>query len=214
MDFLSKFDDLFKKIKQPEVAGDIEYVIVGLGNPEPKYDMTRHNIGFAAIDEISIQNNIKVNKVKHKGLVGVGAIAGKKVMLVKPQTYMNESGICLGEIMRYYKLNTEQFIVLYDDIDIDVGRLRVRPGGSSGTHNGMRSIIYHLKEDSFPRVRIGVGRPKTKDYNLANYVLGKFKEDELTTMGDVLVRAAAAVKEIIASDVNTAMNKYNAEGKR
>ena len=212
MDFLSKFDDLFKKIKQPEISGDIEFVIVGLGNPEPKYDMTRHNIGFIAVDEIAKQNNITINKIKHKGLVGVGAIAGKKVMLVKPQTYMNDSGICLGEIMRFYKLETKQFIVLYDDIDIDVGRIRVRRSGSSGTHNGMRSIIYHLKDNNFPRVRIGIGKPATKDYKLADYVLGKFRQEEYESMGDAVVRAANAVKEIISCDVDSAMNKYNAEG--
>ena len=132
-------------------------IIAGLGNPGREYENTKHNVGFLTIDILAEKYGIKVNKIKFKGLVGEGMIGGQKVLLVKPQTYMNLSGQCIREVMAFYKLDPEDLTVIYDDIDLPMGNLRIRKKGSAGTHNGMRSIIYDLQEDGFPRIRIGIG---------------------------------------------------------
>lgn len=183
------------------------FVIVGLGNPGKKFDETRHNVGFETIDLLAQRNNIKVNKLKHKALYGEGFWGGEKVLLVKPQTFMNLSGESVRDIMTFYKVEMENLIVIYDDIDIDVGTLRIRQKGSAGSHNGMRSIIYQLQSDLFPRIRIGVGRPEFGD--LANYVLGRFPKEEVTTMQEVVERAAKATESIVKDGVDKAMNMYN-----
>ena len=136
------------------------YVIAGLGNPGKKYENTRHNMGFITIDQLAEKHNIKVDKLKFKALVGEGRIAGQKVMLVKPQTYMNLSGESIREVMNFYKLEPENLIVIYDDIDIEAGTLRIRKFGSAGTHNGMKSVVYQLQSDRFPRIRLGIGSQK------------------------------------------------------
>jgi PTH1 family peptidyl-tRNA hydrolase len=136
------------------------YIIVGLGNPGKKYENTKHNIGFITLDLLAERNDIKINKIKHKALVGEGFISGLKVLLVKPQTFMNLSGNSVREVMEYYKEDIEKLIVVYDDVDIPMGRLRIRKKGSAGTHNGMKSIIYDLQDDGFPRVRIGIGKER------------------------------------------------------
>ena len=150
-------------------------VIVGLGNPGKKYENTRHNIGFAAIDYIAEKEGININTGKHKALVGSGYIDGVKVLLVKPQTFMNLSGESLRLIMDFYKLEPEDFLVIFDDIDLDVGRIRIRRKGSAGGHNGIKSIISHLGSMEFPRIKIGVGA-KPPGYDLADYVLGHFSK--------------------------------------
>ncbi|MCC5911231.1 MAG: aminoacyl-tRNA hydrolase [Clostridiaceae bacterium] len=183
------------------------FVIVGLGNPGKKFDETRHNVGFETIDLLAQRNNIKVNKLKHKALYGEGFWGGEKVLLVKPQTFMNLSGESVRDIMTFYKVEMENLIVIYDDIDIDVGTLRIRQKGSAGSHNGMRSIIYQLQSDLFPRIRIGVGRPEFGD--LANYVLGRFPKEEVATMQEVVERAAKATESIVKDGVDKAMNLYN-----
>ena len=186
-------------------------VIVGLGNPGKKYDNTRHNIGFITLDYLADKNDIKINKIKHKALVGEGHISGQKVLLVKPQTYMNLSGNSVREVMEYYKVEPEDLIVVYDDVDIPAGYLRIRKKGSAGTHNGMRSIIYDLQSDQFPRVRIGIGADRRM--GLANYVLGGFGKEEKKLMEDAVERAAKAVEAILKEGIDIAMGEYNIKPK-
>ncbi len=183
------------------------YIIVGLGNPGKKYENTRHNIGFIAIDYFAEKYNIKINKIKHKALMGEGTIGGEKVILVKPQTFMNLSGESIREVMSYYKVPIENLVVIYDDIDIDVGNVRIRKKGSAGTHNGMKSVIYQLKEDNFPRVRIGVG--KDEKIPLMNFVLSAFPKDEMKLLEDAVDRTSKILVSIIEENIDLAMNKYN-----
>ncbi len=185
------------------------YIIVGLGNPKKEYDNTRHNIGFDVIDKLAVQENISVLEKKHKALIGKGYVAGQKCILVKPQTYMNLSGESVRELIDYYKIDeTEELIVISDDISLDVGQLRIRKKGSAGGHNGLKNIILHLGHDGFSRVKMGVGE-KPKGYDLADYVLGHFSKDERVVMDKAVERAADAIRMIISEDVDTAMNEYN-----
>ncbi len=183
------------------------YIIVGLGNPGRKYENTRHNIGFITVDYLASKNNIKVNKIKHKALIGEGMIGGKKVMIVKPQTFMNLSGNSVREIMEYYKEENQNLIVIYDDIDIESGTIRMRKKGSAGTHNGMRSIIYDLMTDDFPRIRIGIGR--NENLQLSDYVLQNFSKEEKEVMENAVKSASAAVETWIINSIDSAMNEYN-----
>lgn len=184
------------------------YVIVGLGNPGNQYSATRHNVGFVTMDFMAERLSIKINKNKHKALIGECEISGEKVLLVKPQTFMNLSGESVLDIFEWYKLKPSQLIVIYDDIDLPVGKIRIRPAGSGGSHNGMKSIIHLLKNQDFTRIRIGVG--KQPDYmDLADYVLSKFKPEEVEPMEDSVRRAAFAVEEIIKNGLQNTMNKYN-----
>lgn len=184
------------------------FVIVGLGNPGDKFAQTKHNIGFITVDYLAEQHNIKINKNRHKALIGEGTIGGERVMLVKPQTFMNLSGQSVMDIVNFYKVPMENLIVIYDDIDLPVGKVRIRPSGSSGTHNGMRNIIYLLSKQNFPRVRIGVGKqPEYMD--LADYVMTRFSSEERPLMEEAVKSSALAVEEIIKSGINAAMNKYN-----
>lgn len=183
------------------------HVIVGLGNPGKKYDATRHNVGFETIDMLGKRNNIEVKKLKHKALCGEGIIGNKKVMLVKPQTFMNLSGQSLLDIVQFYKIDPKNLIVIYDDIDISPGSIRIRKKGSAGTHNGMRSIIYTLQTDQFPRIRIGVGKPEHGD--LVNHVIGRFSKEEIPTMIDAIERSSEAVETMVTDGIDLAMNRYN-----
>lgn len=185
------------------------YIIVGLGNPGKEYAHTRHNVGFETIDILADRMGIEVEEKKHKGLCGKGILAGQKVILLKPQTYMNLSGDSVSEMAQFYKIPPENIIVINDDISLDVGRIRVRPKGSAGGHNGLKSIIYRLNSDTFPRVKMGVGAPKHEDYDLADFVLGRFTKEEIPVMEDAIVKAEKAVAEIIKNGVQSAMNKYN-----
>ena len=185
------------------------YIIVGLGNPTKEYQNTRHNIGFDVIDKLADINNITVLEKKHKALVGKGIINGQKVILAKPQTYMNLSGESVRELVDYYKVDEEtELIVIYDDISLDVGQLRIRKKGSAGGHNGIKSIIQHLGHDVFPRIKMGVGE-KPKGYDLADYVLGHFSKEERVVMDKAAERAADAIRMMITEDADTAMNEYN-----
>lgn len=186
------------------------YVIVGLGNPGKDYRDTRHNIGFTTIDLIAKKNNIQVNKIKFKAVYGEGFIEGEKVILVKPQTYMNNSGISVKEIFSYFEFPIENLIVIVDDIDIDFASIRIKKKGSAGTHNGLKSIIYHLKRDDFPRLKIGVGK-KHPNQDLANFVLSRFSKDEIVDMEQATVNAVQAIEMIVTHDLNKAMNQYNAK---
>ena len=183
------------------------YIIVGLGNPGKQYENTRHNMGFLAVDLLAEKYNIEVNKVKFKALVGEGRIAGQKVLLVKPQTYMNLSGEAVRQAMDFYKIDPEELIVIYDDIDIPTGTFRIRKKGSPGTHNGMRNIFQHIQTNDFPRIRVGIGSGK-KD-NLAGYVTGGISKSEQELLADVLKNSADAAACIIEKGIDKAMNEYN-----
>ena len=182
------------------------FLIVGLGNPGKEYDGTRHNIGFAAVDYIADKYNIELNRIKFKGVFGEGFIEGKKVILLKPTTYMNLSGESIREVINFYKISNEEVIVIYDDISLEVGRLRIREKGSHGGHNGIKSIIANLGTDVFPRVKISVGAPKG---NLVSHVLGKFSEDEIEVLRETIKASSDAVSIIMKADIKEAMNKLN-----
>ena len=183
------------------------YIIVGLGNPGKQYENTRHNMGFLAVNLLAEKYNIDVNKIKFKALVGEGRIAGQKVLLVKPQTYMNLSGEAVRQAMDFYKIDPEELIVIYDDIDIPTGTFRIRKKGSPGTHNGMRNIFQHIQTNDFPRIRVGIGSGK-KD-NLAGYVTGGISKSEQEILADVLKSSADAAACIIEKGIDKAMNEYN-----
>lgn len=191
------------------VNGGNMYIIVGLGNPKKEYENTRHNIGFDVIDKLAEQEKISVLEKKHKALIGKGYVAGQKCILAKPQTYMNLSGESVRELIDYYKVDeTEELIVISDDISLDVGQLRIRKKGSAGGHNGLKNIIAHLGHDQFMRVKMGVGE-KPKGYDLADYVLGHFTKDERVLMDKAAERAADAIRMMISEDADTAMNEFN-----
>ena len=185
------------------------YIIVGLGNPKKEYDNTRHNIGFDVIDVLADKNRIGVSEKKHKALIGKGIIAGQKVVLVKPQTFMNLSGESVREVIDYYKMDEEsELIVISDDISLDVGQLRIRKKGSAGGHNGLKNIILHLGHDKFQRIKMGVGE-KPKNYDLADYVLGHFSKEERVVMDESVLDACKAIEMMINEDTDGAMNLYN-----
>ena len=184
------------------------YVVVGLGNPGKKYEGTRHNIGFDVLDYLSVKLDIPVNKIKHKALIGEGRMGTEKILLVKPQTYMNLSGESVMSILDYYNVPMENLIVVYDDIDTDPGKIRIRKKGSAGTHNGMRNIIFLSKDDNFPRVRIGIGRPNG-GRDLADYVIGRFSKEEAKAMIPVVKNAGDAIETMITDGVDLAMNRFN-----
>lgn len=185
------------------------YIIVGLGNPTREYNNTRHNIGFAAIDELAEANQISVVEKKHKAVIGKGYIEGQKVILAKPQTFMNLSGESVRAILDYYKADEKtELVVLYDDISLEPGKLRIRKKGSAGGHNGIKNIIAHLGHNEFQRIKIGVGE-KPKGYDLADYVLGHFKKEEQKIMEEALERVVQAVSCMITEDADAAMNRFN-----
>lgn len=184
------------------------HIIVGLGNPTREYTATRHNIGFDVITRISDDYNISLDMNKHKSLIGRGVIEGEKVVLAKPLTYMNLSGEAVRELKDFYKVSTEEIIIIYDDISLDVGQLRIRGKGSAGGHNGIKNIISHLGTDEFPRIKVGVG-DKPKGWDLADYVLGRFKEEEQEAIREILKKASQACACIINKDIETAMNNFN-----
>lgn len=183
-------------------------IIVGLGNPTREYVGTRHNVGFSVIYSMSDAYRISVDTKKHKALIGKGIIEGEKVILAMPQTYMNLSGESVRELMDFYKCDLSDLIVIYDDISLDVGKLRIRAKGSAGGHNGIKNIIAHLGTQDFARIRVGIGEKPAK-MDLADYVLGRFSKEEQPVIRESAKRACEAVKDIILRDVSYAMNKYN-----
>lgn len=184
------------------------HIIIGLGNPTEKYQATRHNIGWDAITRISDDYRIPMNLKKHKAICGSGYIEGEKVILAQPLTYMNLSGECVRELVDYYKVSPEDIIVIYDDISLDVGQLRIRKKGSAGGHNGIKSIIHHLGTMEFPRIKIGVG-DKPTGWDLADYVLSRFHGEEQENVREALKDASIACKTMITSGIEEAMNIYN-----
>lgn len=184
------------------------FVVAGLGNPGSKYVNTRHNVGFDTIDLLSERHGIKVSKLKHKALVGDGLIKNERVLLVKPQTYMNLSGESIRDLVEWFRVPIGKVILIYDDVDLPLGKVRIRPGGSSGTHNGMRSVIYQLNSDEFPRIRIGIDRAP-EGWELADYVLGKFSPEEKKIINESISKAADAASAIVNSGIDAAMNLFN-----
>lgn len=182
------------------------FLIVGLGNPGKEYEDTRHNIGFKVIDNIAKEYNIQINRQKFKGIYGDGFIDGEKVILLKPTTYMNLSGESVRELVDFYNIDSDDILVIYDDISLEIGTLRIREKGSAGGHNGIKSIIAHLGSDVFSRIKVGVGQP---DGDLIKYVLGKFTKEDVAVLSESIDAATKATREIIKSDVKTAMNQFN-----
>ena len=186
------------------------YIIAGLGNPTREYEKTRHNVGFDTIDVLADKLNTSVDEKKFKGLYGRGIIAGEKVILLKPQTFMNLSGESVREAADFYKVDPEHIIVIYDDISLDVGQIRIRKKGSAGGHNGLKNIIKMLGHDTFIRVRMGVGE-KPKNFDLADYVLGHFPAEERSIMDEAAKTAAEAIRMIITENADAAMNHFNSK---
>ncbi|MBO4901768.1 MAG: aminoacyl-tRNA hydrolase [Lachnospiraceae bacterium] len=185
------------------------YIIVGLGNPKTEYRNTRHNVGFDVIDVLADKNRIPMDMKKHRAVCGKGMIEGEKVVLAQPQTFMNLSGLSVVELVHYYKIDPQnELIIVYDDVDLPPGQIRIRTQGSAGGHNGMKSVIGGLNTQDFIRVRMGVGE-KPKAYDLADYVLGHFTKEEREVMDDAIIRATEAVHMILKDGVQAAMNQYN-----
>ena len=185
------------------------YIIAGLGNPGSKYENTRHNIGWLAVDELAKAQGVTVDRMKFHALTGQCVLAGEKVLLMKPTTYMNNSGEAIEEARNFYKIPTHNVIVLSDDVNLPPGKLRIRRKGSAGGHNGLKSIIECMGTDDFPRVRLGIGSKTHPDMDLADYVLGKFPKGEQKAVEEALKNAADAAELIVAGDVTEAMNRYN-----
>lgn len=190
-------------------TGGIDWIVVGLGNPGTTYENTRHNAGFSTLSALAQDVGIRLDKKQFKGLTGTGIIEGQKVLLLFPQTYMNNSGEAVQEAMAFYKLTPEQLLVFSDDISLDAGAVRVRKKGSDGGQKGLRSIIQHIGTDQFARVRIGVGKKPHPDYDLADWVLSKFKKDEQPRMEEAFDKGAAAARLIVAGRIDEAMNRYS-----
>ena len=203
--------DLFKQIEKdkPTAKGPVEYLVLGLGNPGLQYEKTRHNAGFLAIDSLSEKYGIRVDNAKFKALVGDGMIGGVRVLLMKPQTYMNLSGEAVAEAVRFYKLTAEKVIVLSDDTTLDPGRLRVRRKGSAGGHNGLKSIQSHLGTDEYARIKIGVGAKPTPEYDMADWVLSSLGEEDMKKMKDTFGALSSGLEKMLVGDVDGAMQICN-----
>lgn len=190
-------------------SGGYEYLIVGLGNPGAKYEMTRHNAGFLAVDLFAIKENFNVKKLKFHALVGDVKIGGKKCLVMKPQTFMNNSGESVGEVAKFYKIPPENIVVISDDISLDVGNIRIKRKGSAGGHNGLKSIIAHLGSENFIRIKVGVGKKPFADYDLADWVLGRFPKDKESDLKQALENAVDSIPYIVNNQIDKAMNLYN-----
>ena len=201
--------DLFKQIESREDSGKIGYIIVGLGNPGDKYKDTRHNAGFIAIDYIAEKCGVKIDRAKFHALVGECRIGSERVLLVKPQTYMNNSGVAVAEAASFYKIPPERVLVLHDEISFDAGIFRIRRKGSAGGHNGLKSIIASLGSEDFPRIKIGVGKKPNPEYDLADWVLGKMSVGERGQITNKLEDIRLATEIIVGGDIETAMSKYS-----
>ena len=198
----------FKKTTSVSV-GTPEFIVVGLGNPDKKYTLTRHNSGFLCIDMLSEKLNFRVDRLKFKSLMGDVTINGHRCIVMKPQTYMNNSGEAIRECANFYKIKPENIIVIYDDISLDVGKLRIRRKGTDGGHNGIKSIIYHLNSDQFPRIKLGCGKKPHPDYDLIDWVISEFKKDELKALEPALENACKALELMLDNQIDKAMNLYN-----
>ena len=192
-----------------KTSGPAEWILVCLGNYGQKYENTRHNIGFMAADRLVEKRDLKCNRLRFRALTEVIDFGGARVLLMKPQTYMNLSGEAVGEAARFYKISADHVVVISDDISLPLGKVRVRGSGSAGGHNGLKNIIAHLGTDAFPRVKVGVGAPENPEYDVVDWVIGNFSAQEKKIIDDALDRALAAAECIIEKSVTEAQNKYN-----
>ena len=192
-----------------EPVGTPEFIVAGLGNPDRKYTYTRHNSGFLCVDMLSSKHSFSVDRLKFKSLICDTVIAGHRCIVMKPQTYMNNSGEAIRDCAAFYKIPPEKILIICDDTNLDVGRMRIRRKGSDGGQNGVKNIIYHLNSDKFPRIKIGVGKKPHPDYNLADWVLSEFSKKELEALEPVLKNACDAVELIINGKTDEAMNLFN-----
>lgn len=199
---------LLNKLKKQNNSA-YDFIIAGLGNPGPKYEMTRHNAGFLAMDLLAIEEGFDIKRLKHHALVADTQLEGKRCLVMKPQTMMNASGEAVGEAAKFYKIPPERVIIVYDDISLDVGSTRIRRKGSAGGHNGIKSIISHLQSENFPRVKIGVGKKPNPDYDLVDWVLGKFPKDKEAELKVSLENTTKAIRLIVKGEIDEAMNRYN-----
>lgn len=200
---------MFFSKRTPAPSGPVEFIIAGLGNPGREYENTRHNAGFMAVDRLAEKHGAKISRIKFKGTVGDCQIEGRRVLLLKPGTFMNLSGQSLREAMAFYKIPPERTLVVFDDINLPPGRLRVRRKGSDGGHNGMKNIIYLSGSDQFPRIKLGVGQKPNPEYNLADWVLSRFTQADLKELDAALDNACAAAGLILRGEIDKAMNLYN-----
>ncbi len=200
---------MFFRKKEFSASNAPEFLIVGLGNPGSKYEYTRHNVGFLTLDRLCVEQDFKINKIKYKSILGEVNLGAYRCIAMKPQTFMNNSGEAVREAAAFYKIPPEKIIVIYDDISLPCGKIRIRRKGTDGGHNGIKSIIYHLNSNAFPRVKVGVGAKPHPDYDLADWVLSNFKKDELEEIKSACENACEAVRLIVDGKTDLAMNKFN-----
>ena len=204
--------DIFKKLESertPAPQGAVEYIICGLGNPGTQYEGTRHNIGFVTIDTLCEKYKLDCKKLRFKSLTCDAMISGKRCLIMKPTTFMNNSGEAVTEAMSFYKIPPERTIIVFDDISLEPGKLRIRRKGSDGGHNGIKSIIYLSGSDMFPRIKMGVGAKPHPDYNLADWVLGHFKKEQAEALETAMDNAVSSIELMVGGKMNEAMNKFN-----
>lgn len=206
---MSNIFDLFKKIEKKADTTPVSFIIAGLGNPGQQYQKTRHNVGFVAVDYIAAKLGVKIDRAKFHSLVAEAKIGEVRVLLMKPETFMNNSGVAIGEAAAFYKIPAERVLVLHDEISFDPGMMRIRRKGSAGGHNGLKSIIAHLASEEFPRVKIGVGQKPSPDYDLADWVLGKFPKEHSDKIDARLDDIYAAAQLIARGDIDGAMQRYS-----
>lgn len=206
---MSNIFDLFKKIETKADTTPVSFIIAGLGNPGQQYQKTRHNVGFVAVDYIAAKLGVKIDRAKFHALVAEAKIGDARVLLMKPETYMNNSGVAIGEAAAFYKIPAERVLVLHDEISFDPGLMRIRRKGSAGGHNGLKSIIAHLASEEFPRVKIGVGQKPSPDYDLADWVLGKFPKEHSDKIDDRLDDIYTATQLIVRGDIDGAMQRFS-----
>ncbi|MBQ7386629.1 MAG: aminoacyl-tRNA hydrolase [Clostridia bacterium] len=206
---MSNIFDLFKQIEKKPDTAPVSFIVAGLGNIGKQYERTRHNAGFLAIDYIAERHGVKIDRAKFHATVTEVNISGVRVLLMKPTTLMNNSGVAIGEAAAFYKIPPERVLVLHDEISFDAGIIRIRRKGSAGGHNGLKSIIAHLSSDGFPRIKIGVGQKPSPEYDLVDWVLGKFPEADFDAITKRYDDISSAVEDIIAGKIDSAMNKYS-----
>ena len=190
-------------------SGGVSWILVGLGNPGKQYESTRHNMGFLAVDRLAEREKLRFNKLRFKAWTAEWKLGEEKVLVMKPQTYMNLSGESVGEAARFYKIPADHVLVISDDVSLPAGKLRIRGGGSAGGHNGLKNIIQHLGTDRFPRIKVGVGSPRPGEHDMVDWVMGKPMGEDRTAVEDALDRAGDAAKTLIAEGIDRAMNRFN-----
>ncbi|MBC8547341.1 aminoacyl-tRNA hydrolase [Clostridiaceae bacterium NSJ-31] len=209
IDIFAQLEKLKKKPAGAAPTGPVEFLVVGLGNPGGKYEITRHNAGFLAVDRCAEKLGVKIDRIKFKSLCGEAMIAGRRVLFLKPSTFMNNSGEAVRDAAQFHKVPSDRILVIYDDISLDVGGVRIRRKGSDGGHNGIKSILYLLGRDDFPRIKIGVGKKPHPDYDLADWVLSRFTSKDLEVLNPVFDNTLDMVTKIVSGQIDQAMNLYN-----